>query len=175
MLTIFSDFIIIAAILLLVVAAYNDIRSLRIPNSICLAVSVLGLLRLFLLWWLGDLAAAAVLETMATAAIILLIGLVAFMLRFIGGGDVKLIVATVLLIDGHNWFPFIMIMSISGGVLAMLMLALKHSPIPTYLGPRFAAFALTTKVMVPYGVAISVAGSITLFTQLYLDTAIRAF
>ena len=89
MLTIFSDFIIIAAILLLVVAAYNDIRSLRIPNSICLAVSVLGLLRLFLLWWLGDLAAAAVLETMATAAIILLIGLVAFMLRFIGGGDVR--------------------------------------------------------------------------------------
>jgi prepilin peptidase CpaA len=93
---------------------------------------------------------------------------VLFAFRFVGGGDVKLLTATVLLIGCHDLFPFFMVMSISGALLAIVMLTLRHSVFPAYLGPKFAAFAGTAKMMVPYGVPIGVAGSVTLLDQLYL-------
>lgn len=167
-----------SALLFFAAAAYSDIRTLRISNSICIVVALLGLLRLLVLSFLsGDLATGlyTTLSSIGSAAIVLFIGLLLFARRLIGGGDVKLLAATVLLIEPHNLFPFFMMMSIFGALLAILMLALKHSPLPAYLGPRFAAFAVTTKMMVPYGVAIGVAGSITLLAQLYLNTIIRIF
>lgn len=169
--TIFSNLIAISAWCSFVYAAFSDIRTLRIPNSICVAVAVLGLLRLLLFWSFGDLTTTGVLETLITSVIILFIGLVAFALRFVGGGDVKLLTATVLLIGYHDFFLFITMMSIFGAVLAVVLLGLKYSPLPLCLGPKFAAFAITnTKVMVPYGVPISLAGSITLLAQFYTNT-----
>jgi prepilin peptidase CpaA len=168
-----SDFIAVGAILLFAAAAYSDICSLRIPNSYCIAVALLGVAQLFLFWLKsGDL--VPVLETLTLAIIILLIGVVSFALRYIGGGDAKFMAAIVLLIGAHDFLTFTMLMSVVGAVLAMLMLAMKHSPLPAYLGPRFAAFAFTTKVQVPYGVAISVAGSVILVAQLYFNFVIPA-
>lgn len=175
MLTTFSYFITVSAILLFTYAAYSDLRTLRIPNSICAAVAVLGLFRLFIFWWLGELATAAVFETIIAAVIILLVGMVTFAFRFVGGGDAKLLTATVLLVGSHALFPLIMIMSVFGAILAAMMLGLRYSPLPAYLGSRFAAFAFTTKPMVPYGLAIGVAGSMTLLIQLYLNTVTRGF
>jgi prepilin peptidase CpaA len=130
-----------------------------------MAVAVLGLLRLFLWLFFGDLATA--LYTIASALVVLLIGFMLFARRFVGGGDVKLLTAAVLLIGCHDLFPFFMIMSIFGALLAIVMLTLRHCFLPAYLGPKFAALAGTTKMMVPYGVAIGVAGSVTLAIQSY--------
>lgn len=134
---------------------------------------MLGLLQLLFVLAFGD--PIAVFNTFASALVVLIIGLLLFARRLVGGGDVKFLTATVLLIEPHNLFPFFMMMSIFGALLAIVMLAFKHSPLPAYLGPKFAAFAITTKPMVPYGVAISVAGSITILAQLYLDAIIPSF
>lgn len=166
-----TAFVTILAILFFASAAYSDIRTLRIPNAISIAVAVLGLLRILLLWLLFSDPVTA-LYTIASAVIVFLIGIVLFARRFIGGGDVKLLTATVLVVGCHDLFLFFMIMSICGALLAIVMLTLKHSFLPAYLGPRFAAFAATTKTMVPYGVAIGIAGSVTLVAQ---NTALLVF
>jgi prepilin peptidase CpaA len=130
---------------LYLVAAYGDIRSLRIPNLLVAAVAVLGIGRLVLI---GDPASA--LYTVGASLLVLVVGFVLFSRRYIGGGDAKLLTATVLLIGYHDLFSFLFLMSICGAALSLLILArhrrLKSRP-------------------VPYGVAIAAAGTMTLFLQ----------
>jgi prepilin peptidase CpaA len=177
LLIIFSNLIILTAVLLLAYAGYTDIRAFRIPNSVCAAVAVLGLFKLLLFWSLGDMTTPAALQTISAAGIILLVGLLSFALGLIGGGDAKLISATVLLIGSHDFLPFMVTMSILGAVFAIALQAFKHSPLPSSLGPKFAVFTIDsdTKTMVPYGVAIGVAGSATILPQLQFGTVTLSF
>jgi prepilin peptidase CpaA len=126
------------------VAAYGDIRSLRIPNLLVAAVAVLGVVRLV---WLGDPTAA--LYTVGASLLVLIVGFVLFSRRYIGGGDAKLLTATVLLIGYHDLFSFLFLMSICGAALSLLILA-RHRQ---------------KSRPVPYGVAIAAAGTMTLFLQ----------
>jgi prepilin peptidase CpaA len=168
--TTFSTLITLSAIFVLAIAAYGDLRTLRIPNWICITVAVFGHFRLAFFGPLDD-----ALYTIVSAVAVLLIGLVLFAGRIIGGGDAKFLTATVLLVGCHDLYPFFMVMSIFGALLALTILLLKHTFLPAYLGPKFAAFAGTSKTMVPYGVAIGIAGSVTLVAQLYLTTVTLAF
>ena len=120
MFTTFSTLITFSAIFVLAVAAYNDIRTLRIPNWTCIAVIVLGLLRMFVF----DGSDAAF-HTIASFIIIFLIGLVLFGRRIVGGGDVKLLTATVLVIGYHNLLTYLLVVSICGAIIATMMLVIK--------------------------------------------------
>lgn len=166
MLTTFSTLITGSAIFVLAIAVYNDIRTLRIPNWTCIAIVVLGILRMLVL---DDL--NSTLYTIASFIIVLVIGLLLFARRIVGGGDAKLLAATVLLIGYHDLLSYLFVVSICGAMIAVLMLVIKHSPLPIYLGPKFAAFAVTTQVMVPFGVAISIGSTFILLCQLYVSTA----
>ena len=78
------------AIALLLSAAYSDIKTLKIPNTLVLAIGALGIVRLVLL---AD--PIAVIFAFGFAALIFLIGFVLFSRGMIGAGDVKLLMATV--------------------------------------------------------------------------------
>ena len=106
--------VVITAIGLLFLAAYGDLRNRRIPNALCLAVGVLGLVRIA---FAGD--AVAALYTIAAAAVVFTASLMLFWRGAVGGGDVKLVAAMALLIGYREVVGFLVLMSICGGVLAL--------------------------------------------------------
>src|SRR5205823_9374342 len=89
------------AIALLLVAAYSDIRTFKIPNVLVLAIAALGIGRLILL---GNSITA--IYAVGAAVLIFLIGFVLFSRGLIGPGDVKLLMATVLLIRYPDLLTF---------------------------------------------------------------------
>jgi prepilin peptidase CpaA len=89
--------VLIAAISLCAVIAYSDVRSRRISNPLSLAIAILGLVRIVLAY---DTVAAA--QTVAAASITFAATFLLFWRGAIGGGDAKLIAATVLLIGSHG-------------------------------------------------------------------------
>jgi prepilin peptidase CpaA len=138
----------IVAVILLVVAAYGDMKNRRIPNTLTAAVAILGILRLVVL---GDPIAAS--YTVGVAFMLLSVTFVLFSFRLIGGGDVKLLTATVLVIGYHAVFPLLAIISICGALLAIAMLL------------WLMTVKTNKKPSVPYGVAIAAGAIVTLFLQ----------
>ncbi len=141
------------AIALLVVAVYSDVRTFRIPNLLVLAIAVLGVTRLMLL---GSPIAA--IYAVGAVLLIFAVGFLLFSRGFIGGGDVKLLLATILLIRYPDLFKFFMRMGIFGVVLSVAVILRNYVPI----GPRVTPLSRRT---VPYGVAIAAAGIMTILLQ----------
>ena len=109
------------AVGILVIVAYEDVRTRRIPNSLSLAIAALGLARIAL--------AAEVLDagyTLAAAIIIFAITFALFQRGGIGGGDAKILPATALLIGHRELLGFFFLMSLCGGALALATLATER-------------------------------------------------
>ena len=154
--------ILLVGIALFVAAAYGDIKSLRIPNPLAVAVALLGVFRLIVI---GDLSAA--LYTVGTGVIVLVATVILFWRGLLGGGDVKLLSATVLLVGYRDLFSFLFVMSICG-VLVSLAVLFIHRNLPLWLGPRLAVLvplAPRAQPAVPYGIAIASGGIVTLLFQ----------
>jgi prepilin peptidase CpaA len=142
---------------LLAVAAYSDIRTFRIPNVLVGAIAALAVVRLILL---GDPLAA--IYAMGIGVLVFTIGCLLFLRGIVGGGDVKLLVATILLIRYRDLYEFFVLMSIAGALLSVAVIFI-HNYLPLVSGPRFAV--PKTRLPVPYGVAIAAAGIVTLLLQ----------
>ena len=152
----------LVGIALFVAAAYGDIKSLRIPNPLALAVALLGCFRLIVI---GDLSAA--LCTMGASVMVFIVTFLLFSRGFLGGGDAKLLSATVLLVGYQDLLSFIFVMSICG-VLVSLAILLIHRTLPLWLGPRLAVLLPLepgAQPAVPYGIAIASGGIVTLLFQ----------
>ena len=143
-----------AAMALLVIAAYSDIRTFRIPNVLVLAIGALGVNRLVLL---GD--PISVIYAVIAVALVFLVGLLLFSRGIVGGGDVKLLAATILLIRYRDFYEFFVFMSVFGALLSVA--AIIRTYVPIFAGSRGAA----RSAAVPYGVAIAAAGILTLLLQ----------
>jgi prepilin peptidase CpaA len=136
----------LVGIALFILAAYSDVKSFRIPNFLVAAVALLGVTRLIAV---GDPSAA--IHTIGASVTILAVGFVLFWQGLVGGGDAKLMTATALLVGYHNLFSFLVVMGICGALIALAALVIHRFP--------------KTRLVVPYGVAIATAGSVTLFFQ----------
>ena len=140
--------------ILLTIIAYGDVRRRRIPNALSLAVAALGLTRILVA---GDPVAAS--YTLTAGAAILVVALLLFCRGVIGGGDAKLLPAMALFIGYSNLLEFLFLMSLCGGALALAIMARdRFGARRLRLGTR----GESTRSTVPYGVAIAVAGVITL-------------
>ena len=140
-------------IALFIIAAYSDVKSFRIPNLLVAAVVLLAVARLIVV---GDPSAAV--YTVGASVIVLAIGFVLFWRGFVGGGDAKLLTASALLIGYHDLYSFLVFMSICGALIALAAFATQRQK-------------PSTKLYIPYGVAIATAGSVTLFFQSPLATS----
>src|ERR1700724_1440069 len=98
--------------------AYGDIRTRRIPNELIVAILALAAFRIAM-----EGAPRAGLYTLAAAAALFVATFLLFWRGLLGGGDVKLIGATALLIGYHNFFEFLFVMSVSGALVAVAVLA----------------------------------------------------
>ena len=138
-----STFLVAMLAAALLVAVVIDVRSRLIPNVLTLAIALAAIP----FWWSAGLALwPDVAIRIGVAALVLGLFWVAFLLRQMGGGDVKLLAAVALWLPPGAVIFLVVLMSIAGGVLTAAMLIhhrLKRSG---------------HKPEIPYGVAIAFSG-----------------
>ena len=154
-------------ILLLLYVATIDVATRLIPNEVCLALALLGVV--------GQLTdPMQMVQSLVVATIILLLLLVIFTRGWIGGGDVKLLVALAIGLPFPGVIQLLTVTALAGGVLALLHMMMRLLPHPT-LAP--AGSSLIRRVYaverwrhlrhapLPYGVAIACGGIWTIFSK----------
>ncbi|MES2119100.1 MAG: prepilin peptidase [Pseudomonadota bacterium] len=149
----FTEILLVGLAATLVFAAIVDVRTFTISNRLNAAVALCAPL-----YWmsvaLSPWPGMAVQIAAATAVFILFAG--AFYAGMMGGGDVKLAAALAL------WFPpvgilkFLVLMSLAGGVLTLLVLALHR------------VRKREGRPEIPYGVAIAF-GGLAILAQRFLN------
>ena len=131
----------------LLFAAFTDFRRRQIDNWLNGAIA----LGAPLFWWASGLAlwpdvggqlGVSAITFMATAAL--------FALRAMGGGDVKLLTVLALWIRPENFLFLVVIMALLGGLLTIAF------------GAWHVVRRQQGRVAIPYGIAISAAGLLTL-------------
>ena len=128
---------------LLLMAAWTDIKTRTISNELNATIALLAIG----FWWVaGESLWPDVALRIAVAMGIFILFALLFMLRMMGGGDVKMIAALAL------WLPFsalmvmVTVMALAGGVIT-LFLVIRQRWRPNAERPE-----------VPYGVAIAAGG-----------------
>lgn len=145
---------------LVLFAAVKDATSFTIPNWISLA--------LVAIFPVAGLAAGLPLATLglhaAVAAGALVAGMAMFALRWVGGGDAKLIAASVLWLGLPALPSFLLGAAVTGGVLAIALILLRSPQLRAVVlsGPRWVNRLTEPGEGIPYGVAIA-AGALLAF------------
>jgi prepilin peptidase CpaA len=154
-------------ILLLLYVAMIDIATRLIRNEICLVLALLGMASQFA-------SQMHVIESLIAATILLLLLIVIYQQRWIGGGDVKLLVALAIGLPLMGVIKLLTVTTLAGGVLALVHLMMRLLPYPK-LAP--AGSSLVRRVYaverwrnlrhapLPYGVAIACGGIWTVFSH----------
>lgn len=152
--------VLIVGICIFAVVAYGDIRTRRIPNEMIVAILVLAAFRIAI-----DGDPRAGLFTLAASATLFVSTFLLFWRGLLGGGDVKLIGATALLVGYHNLFEFLFVMSVSGALMAVAVLARDRLGRRQATAPPAEDQEISARLTVPYGVAIAAAGIVSLLVQ----------
>ena len=154
-------------VLLLLYVAMIDIATRLIRNEICLVLALLGIAGQF-----GSPMLVA--ESLIAATILLLLLIVIYQRGWMGGGDVKLLVALAIGLPLMGVIQLLTVTALAGGVLALVHLMMRLLPYPE-LAP--AGSSLVRRVYaierwrnlrhtpLPYGVAIACGGIWTVFSQ----------
>jgi len=145
----------------------TDIAVRLIRNEVCLAVALLGII--------GQLASPMqVAQSLIVAAILFLLLLALYIKRWMGGGDVKLLVALAIGLPLIGVIQLLTVTALAGGVLALVHIVMRLLPNPA-LAP--AGSSLVRRVYVverwrhlrhahlPYGVAIVCGGIWTILNR----------
>jgi prepilin peptidase CpaA len=148
--------------LLLLGAAWQDFRSMRIGNALSA-----GIVAAFAVWLVAGLLSGKLPPSQALAAIgcglaVFAVAALGFAAGILGGGDVKLLAAASLFAGPALLLDFLLITAVVGGVLGLAMLA--GAPI----GPDAAIAPNGTmrgrlRRGLPYGPAIAAGGLWTAF------------
>jgi len=152
---------------LVIGAALRDATSYTIPNWISLAlVAAFPVAALAL-----GLPLAAIGVSLAVGAVALVLGMIMFALRWIGGGDAKLFAAAALWLGLAPVGIYLAVTGVAGGALAVGLLGLRSTHVRPWLPARPAWLARLVEPgeNVPYGVAICI-GALAAFPASALMT-----
>ena len=139
--------------ILAIIAAVNDLKTMKIPNWISIGL-VVGFFPAALVLEL-PLTVVGVSAGMALAA--LFIGAGMFALNWIGGGDAKLLAAATLWMGLSGTLHFLLYTGLAGGAFCMVLLtARSRLPILAQAGPGWVMRLMQPKGDIPYGVAIAI-------------------
>lgn len=135
-------------------AAASDLVSMTIPNWLCLVLA--GGFALCAATAGFGWAATGWHVAAGLAMLVLCFGL--FAAGWIGGGDAKLAAATALWLGFEQMLPYLLVASIAGGVLTLVLVKWRESPLPGLARNWGWAQRLHgVEKGVPYGVALAVA------------------
>ena len=138
---------------LVIVGGLHDLLTMKIPNWISLALVLL----FFPTARLAGLGPMALAIHVGIGLAALFIGAGMFALRWIGGGDAKLIAASCLWLGLSGSGMFLLWTGVVGGLFCLfLILARQHLQMVTPNAPGWASRLLEPKGDIPYGVAIAI-------------------
>lgn len=139
----FPDLFGILLAVLLLMAAWTDIRTRTISNEVNAAIALLAIA----FWWVvGETIWPDLAIRIGVALLVFGVFALLFMIRMIGGGDVKMIAALAL------WLPFQALMSM------LTVMALAGGLISAFLLIRQRWRPNADRPEVPYGMAIAIGG-----------------
>ena len=150
---VFTEILLGILAITLVVAAVIDVKTFTISNRLNACIGLLAPL----FWWSSGLdfwPDAAIQVGVALLVFVVLAG--AFYAGMMGGGDVKLAAALALWFSPASTVMFLVLMSIAGGVLTLVVVAIHRTK------------EKEGKPQVPYGVAIAF-GALAILTQRFLN------
>jgi prepilin peptidase CpaA len=141
------------------VAVFTDLTTRRIPNYLTLGLALVVFALRFAEGW------SMAVISVAIFAAIMVFGLLAFSMGWLGGGDVKLAAAAAAAFGFPDAVQFVIYMSLGGGALALIFSAVRGK-LPQVLDSVGAmlrplaykgtvAIAPTQSLRLPYGVAIA--------------------
>ncbi|WP_245906530.1 A24 family peptidase [Teichococcus aestuarii] len=156
---------------LLAVAAWRDIATRTIPDTVSILAALIGLAARL------ALGPQAALLSVLTAAVLFALLLFLFARGALGGGDVKLMSALALGMAPAMVWDFLVVTALAGGVLALVYLALSwllpaHLARPATAGgilPRLChveAWRIRRRGPLPYGLAIALGGAAVLLHRI---------
>ena len=136
-------------------AASSDLLTMRISNKLVLLLTV----GFFIVAIAINLPLQQFAMHVLCALIVLAVAFGLFAMRLIGGGDAKLAAATTLWLGFGATLPYLAYTAILGGVLTLLILALRGIPLnPLLTRMAWLERLHNKKSGVPYGIAMAVAG-----------------
>lgn len=139
-------------------AASSDLLTMRISNKLVLFLVA----SFFVVAMAINLPLQQFAMHVACAVAVLAVGFGLFALRWIGGGDAKLAAATTLWLGFGLTLPYLVYAAVLGGVLTLLILALRRLPLTPFLARyRWLERLHDRKGGVPYGIALALAGMLT--------------
>ena len=152
-----KDVLLLVVSLVLVGAALEDMAKLRISNILPLLVMGLYVPWVAVTGWEND-----VWQNGTLFLAVFALGSVLFALRWMGGGDVKLMAACALWFDWSGALAWFVYVTVGGGVLALLIVAGRRLvPQTVREGSLLSIFA--AKGPIPYGVAIALGTIMALY------------
>lgn len=144
--------------LAMALAASSDLLTMRISNKLVLALAACFCIVAIAI----DMPLQQFAMHVTCALVVLAVAFVLFALRWIGGGDAKLAAATTLWLGFGLTLPYLVYAALIGGVLTLVILALRNMPLTPFLARyRWLERLHDRKSGVPYGVALAVAGLMT--------------
>lgn len=139
----------------LILAALSDLRSMTIPNRLCLFLA----LAFFPAALFAGFTADQWTGSLMMGAMGFAVGFILFAFRLMGGGDAKLIAAASLWVGTSGALSFIYYTAVAGGFLGLSVLLMRKSVAPyTPFMPVWAQRLFEPKSDMPYGVAICIGG-----------------
>lgn len=144
----------------MVCAAISDLRTLQIPNWVSALVAVMFLPSALL----ADISLHGIAIHYGTGLLLFVIGALLFARGLFGGGDVKLLAATGVWVGWVNLLPYLLVVSILGGLLALASILLRRiKQLPAFLAPLpWLKPGDGRGQPIPYGVAIATAAMLGL-------------
>lgn len=147
-------------------AAASDLKTMTIPNRL-----TIGLAAVFVpVAFLTHLSLAGWGIHLGLGLAGLALGMVLFALRFMGGGDAKLIAAASLWLGLDGFVALLVYTAIFGGVLTLALLVLRRffslyaAKLPHWLGQH-----LEPTTGIPYGIAICAGGLAAIWRSDFLN------
>ena len=150
-----------------VLAAVADFRGMTIPNLYS-AIIIAALVVCYAVLWLGgrDEVFYSPLSHILSAVIVFGLTLLMFMAKIVGAGDSKLASALALWVGLKGLVAFVFYMSVAGGLLALVALALKKwTPVKNPPKGSWVEQVQGGASKVPYGIAI-VLGALASFVKI---------
>lgn len=135
-------------------AAATDLLTLTIPNKITLAVAG----AFFVVAPFAGLTWSAFFTHLAVGAAVLVVAIAMFSFNLLGGGDAKLLAAAALWMGSEQFLPYVTLVALCGGALAIAILMYRRITPPAFLAARSWAMRLhDAKTGIPYGLALAAA------------------
>lgn len=140
-----------------IIAALRDATTMTIPNWLCLTGAALFLPAALV----AHLSLPGAGLSLACGVGFLIVGMVMFALRWIGGGDAKLLAVCALWMGWPQVMTFLFWTAISGGGLAVVLIGSRRiAALGPAFGPRWLNRLLQPDGDIPYGIAIAIGAMI---------------